>query len=440
MSKISQIWTTIVEAFGENINVLAREMNVIQRQSKITGQALTQGLVFTFLATPQAREVEVAQGVGCAGATVTAQAVNAKLTEGTARFLKTVLERMVQMKTRRSGSTQRILDRFSMVNVHDSTSIGLPDELSHIWQGCGNCTEHAKAGIKLQVQWDLRQGTLEMLTLHDGRAQDRSAPVQTAVVQAGSLRLADLGYFDLSSFQRIGAAGAYWLTRYLPRVIVYTADKVKLDLPDWLANNCTDEVRVDMPVLLGATDMLPARMIAVRVPQWVADGRRRRLYDDAISKAQAVSPISLILADWSIFLTNAPLDLLSASEVLIVAHARWQIELLFKLWKSCGRIDASRSQKPYRILCEFYAKLIGQVIQHWLIVHVSWSVPDRSMTKVAAAIRSVARALLTALNNPSSSQGDVLIATVQMLVVPTCRINRRNVKPALFQQLDTFDA
>lgn len=48
-------------------------------------------------------------------------------------------------------------------------------------------------------------------------------------------------------------------------------------------------------------------------------------------------------------------------------RVRWQIELLFKLWKNEGHIDSWRSEKPWRIPCELYAKLIAMVIQHWIL-------------------------------------------------------------------------
>jgi hypothetical protein len=66
--------------------------------------------------------------------------------------------------------------------------------------------------------------------------------------------------------------------------------------------------------------------------------------------------------DWTILLTNVPHELLSIDEALVLARCRWQIELCWKLWKQVGKVDTWRSAKPYRILTEIYAKLLGCVI------------------------------------------------------------------------------
>jgi IS4 transposase len=76
-------------------------------------------------------------------------------------------------------------------------------------------------------------------------------------------------------------------------------------------------------------------------------------------------------------------------------RTRWQIELVFKLWKSEGRIDEWRSEKPFRILCELYAKLVVMIIQHWILL-TSWQYPDRSLFKSVKTIRKHAMNLAMA--------------------------------------------
>jgi IS4 transposase len=113
----------------------------------------------------------------------------------------------------------------------------------------------------------------------------------------------------------------------------------------------------------------------VRVPQEVADQRRRRLRATARDRGRTSSAARLAWCDWAILVTNVPPDMLSGREALLLARARWQIELLFKLWKSHGHIDGSRSGKPWRVLCEVYAKLLAMVVQHWLLLTGCWARP-----------------------------------------------------------------
>jgi hypothetical protein len=51
-----------------------------------------------------------------------------------------------------------VLQRFTSVRVHDSTTIGLPDALTTTWSGCGNDTGRGTAGLKCGVQLDLLTG------------------------------------------------------------------------------------------------------------------------------------------------------------------------------------------------------------------------------------------------------------------------------------------
>jgi hypothetical protein len=51
------------------------------------------------------------------------------------------------------------------------------------------------------------------------------------------------------------------------------------------------------------------------------------------------------------------------------------------LWKSHSGLGHSRSEKPERILCELYAKLLAIIVQHWIVLIGLWGKPDRSLVK-----------------------------------------------------------
>ncbi|NJP06194.1 MAG: transposase [Chloroflexaceae bacterium] len=111
-------------------------------------------------------------------------------------------------------------------------------------------------------------------------------------------------------------------------------------------------------------ERVDARLIAVRIPQAATDRRRRQLRESARKHGRQPSAERLALCNGNVFITNAPETLLTPKESVVMAHARWQIELVFKLWKSHGRIATWTARRPYAILCHTYAKLLAMLIQH----------------------------------------------------------------------------
>jgi hypothetical protein len=191
---------------------------------------------------------------------------------------------------------------------------------------------------------------------------------------------------------------------------------------------------IDGPVRLGVHHRRPARLIAVRVPQEVANQRRRDWHADARRRGQAVSQARLRLAAWTLFCTDVPPDLLSGPEVLVVARVRWQIELGFKLWKSSGHRAHSRSAQPWRVLCEVYATLVGLLIQHWVMVTSLWTSPDRSAWKATQTLRKHALHLASAFVQGVHALGEAL-KVVQRTLAAGCRLNKRKKVPCTFQLL-----
>ena len=59
---------------------------------------------------------------------------------------------------------------------------------------------------------------------------------------------------------------------------------------------------------------------------------------------------TLSLCGWTVFFTNVPRWLLSLQEAWVMYRVRWQVELLFKMWKSDCKVDESRSEAPERVL------------------------------------------------------------------------------------------
>jgi hypothetical protein len=157
------------------------------------------------------------------------------------------------------------------------------------------------------------------------------------------------------------------------------------------------------------------------------------LHKQARHKSQAVSQARLALADWTILVTNISQEMLTVREILVLARCRWQIELLFKLWKSHGRVDHSRSAKPWRVLCEVYAKLLAMIVQHWLFLVSCWAYPDRSLQKAAQTVRKHALHLAACFRE--HRRLTEAMNTIRRCLAAGCRINKRKVSPHTYQLL-----
>ena len=157
---------------------------------------------------------------------------------------------------------------------------------------------------------------------------------------------------------------------------------------------------------------------------------RRRLREYARKKGRQPTQERVALTQWLVVVTNVPEALLSAQEVGVLARVRWQVEILFRVWKSCFRIDECRSRNVWRVLCELYAKLMGVVLWHWLVLVYRGGVWDRSLYKASCAFRRLSTVLCVCLRCGGSLE--VVVGLFESCLA-TCRVGKRRKRPATFQ-------
>jgi hypothetical protein len=401
------------------------------------GAAFVQATVFACLAKPLPTLDHFTQKAAALGVVVTPKAFDQRFTQQAADCLRRTLADAVRQVIASQPPLIPLLQRFSAVDIQDSTTVVLPDSLQEVWKGTGGRTDDGtQAAVKLQVRLDLRSGRLTGPFPEHGRASDQRSTLQDAAdVPAGSLRIADLGYFDLGTFARLGERQAYWLSRLQWGTAVFDADGQRRDLLAWLKKQTA--AVVELPVTLGVEQRLAARLVAIRVPAGVARNRRQRLLKQARKKGKKVSAERLALCAWTILVTNLPLTLADAAAVVVLSRCRWQIELLFKVWKSDGGLEQSRSGQPWRILCEVYAKLIALVIQHWVSVAGCWPQTRKSLRKAAGVVREMGLALAGALKDVPLLEA--LLAVVVRCLAAGIHSHHSQADPRTYQLLENPD-
>ena len=229
-------------------------------------------------------------------------------------------------------------------------------------------------------------------------------------------------------------AEAYWISRLQHNTKVFDACGTQLSLLHFLKQQGENGL-LDMPILLGEKERLPCRMIAIRVPPEVAARRRQQAREKALKHGREPSQEYLAILEWTIFVTNCPVELLSWKEVVVLYRARWQIELLFKLWKSHNRLEQrERHASPQRQMAVLYAKLIGVIVQHWILLTATWNDGQRSLRKAAAVVQSWILLFSEVLDDVSRL--DDLLRRLQAAIAHAARITRRKKHPSLFQFLE----
>jgi len=208
--------------------------------------------------------------------------------------------------------------------------------------------------------WEYKRHTFDHFALIPWNVPD-SKYVDTVVelARAASLFLFDLGYFKLAAFAKIAAAQAYFLSRLnhqtTLREVIGGRQQV-LDLANSLARASCPVV--EKAIVLGAYDRVPARLIAVRMPEAIVNERRRQAYAVAKQRGYTPSQKHLTLMAWNLFITNVPATVWPPKTVAMAYTLRWQVELVFKTWKSGVHLATLTTTTKHSTLCYLYGRML----------------------------------------------------------------------------------
>jgi IS4 transposase len=431
MATIAQITEAINVVFGDKVDKLARESRFIRREVVVSGLGFVKSLVMAFQGNKAASYSELSACASSIGMPITSQGIEQRFCEKSAQFMKAVLEHALAVKVKGvDEQSVPLLQKFKAVHIRDSSVISLPQVLKDTWKGVGGSLGETSS-LKVQVSWDQWSGSLDGITLQDGYCQDRTSPYQHMELNTGELHIGDLGYFSLEKLSADQQKGVLWLTRLKFKTLLWDEQEMALDLLTFLANQT--QTHLDLSVHVGRNKQVFCRLLASQVPQEIADQRRQRILESYRKKGRQPSPKLLQLADWTLVLTNVPQAKLSIQEALVLLKIRWQIELLFKLWKSYLSIDQWTSQNHWRILTEIYAKLLIAILFHWTMLIDFWQYPDRSMFKAYKTFQYYALPILLATNDHQMMAKT--LSQLSACYAKSCRISKHPNSACTFQAL-----
>ena len=116
--------------------------------------------------------------------------------------------------------------------------------------------------------------------------------------------------------------------------------------------------RVHIQAFIGEKERFPVRMSIDLVPEGVYQKRILSVEKENKKKGRTTSEEFRIRARFNILVTNVPEEDLPVEDIYKLYKTRWQIELVFKIWKSTIGISKLQPMKYHRFMCLLYAKFI----------------------------------------------------------------------------------
>ena len=257
---------------------------------------------------------------------------------------------------------------FNRVFVEDSTCFRLPDLMFPIFGGGANQKgKHCLARIQLRIE--LMKEQIHNIAIRAYGENDRAFSEDiVSSLQTNDLVIRDLGYHDLSVFERIMLKGAYFISRWFPTTLLFDSKTAeKIELGKFLSKLTAKGIELwEQDCLVGFNKKIPLRVVFIKVPQEVAEKRRQDALKKEKSKSIKYSQHYFEHLDWSIYITNIPCSMLKILDIWKIYTFRWRIEIIFKAWKSHLNLENILVNRQYINPCHLLIRLY--LMMAWVVL------------------------------------------------------------------------
>ncbi len=353
---------------------LARETGFVHRTSKYRGKDLVSLCVWLSQEVASVSLNQLCSSLEAAtDVLISPQGLNERFNSAAVQLLRDILTELLQKKIATQPAISGVhTEHFRRIRVLDSTVFQLPDIFADKYAGAGGSAH--KAGMKIQFECDLLSG--DALHLHVGGKENDQVYGSQCIdsLEKDDVRIGDLGYFSLEDFRDIAEKEAYFLSRLKLNTRIYyknpnpqlfrngTVKKhtefIQIDLEQFLESLQPGET-IELPeVYIGMYEKLPARVILYRLTEQQLRSREKDMAKKEKKKGMTYKEKSKRLSAINLYCINIPAEYVGTKQIHDFYSLRWQIEILFKTWKSLFAIHACKKVKLERLECHIYGQLI----------------------------------------------------------------------------------
>lgn len=353
----------IKEVFSEgHLRELARKSGFQQRSSKLLPHQFALAMIFSEGSNNNLSLLDLVAHLHADGANkISKVALHKKFSDQAVDFMNAILLDSINQKIRQDVSD--FSTHFSKILIKDSTKFSLQSDYDGEFKSYGNFSK--KNGLlSIQFEYDVQTQQMMRLELHPGLRNDKADSNQTLKdLLPGSLYIRDLGYVSGEYLQAFQNNNAYFLNRLPPQASLFTPEGKPISWKEIHSRFSRKKLSfMEMDVLVFKDVKAPCKCIIEPVSKEEYKKRLEKQTTSSNSRHLNLSELQKIRLRYNIFITNAPEEKLSTKNIRRIYYLRWQIELLFKTWKSYYRINEVKVVKKQRLLCQLYGKLILIVI------------------------------------------------------------------------------
>jgi hypothetical protein len=350
------------------LDALAREHGFLQRKSKFKPEEFIDLLAFSEFDHSQLSLQDCCNDLALQhGKSLSKVGLHKRFNKQGLDFVKAVLAAQIASKLDFGDSNS--WQPFNSVKIADSCKFSMPKAYMDAYPGFGGGRGES-ALMNIQYTLDLKCGSWESLEFTKATQNDQGYSKKTLdQIHKGDLLIRDLGYVTREYLSKVVQQKAFFINRLPPRwKPVETRTGKIIDWPSLYLRMQTGKIsQFETIVTIGTgKDAFDCRLIAAPVPEQVWAERIRKAQKHAESKGVAVSDEYKERCRFSIFITNTTIEIISTADVVQLYRLRWQIELIFKTWKSLIGIHKVKVVNIQRLECQLVARFIW-ILLNWAV-------------------------------------------------------------------------
>lgn len=163
----------------------------------------------------------------------------------------------------------------------------------------------------------------------------------------------------------------------------------------------------------------------------MANEKRRKLTTDKQNKRKGISKARLVFCDVNAFITNCTEEQLPNDLVRQCYSLRWQVEIIFKAWKSFFKIDKVKQMKIERFECFHYGCLMLIIVStHMLRYFKQWylkkCLQEISELKFFKLITSIKQEIKQVISNQKDAMADFLDQLAEIIERTCVKEHKKN--------------